>query len=55
MRRAASGLCARCRPRLCHQERAIADPEITDVALTTEEEGVAVAAGAWLGGQRAVL
>jgi sulfopyruvate decarboxylase alpha subunit len=34
---------------------AIADPEITDVALTTGEEGVAVAAGAWLGGQRAVL
>lgn len=34
---------------------AIADPEITDVVLTTEEEGVAVAAGAWLGGQRAVL
>jgi len=36
-------------------QSAIADPEITDVALTTEEEGVAVAAGAWLGGQRAVL
>jgi sulfopyruvate decarboxylase alpha subunit len=35
--------------------RAIADPEIQDVVLTTEEEGVAVAAGAWLGGQRAVL
>ena len=32
-----------------------ADPEIRDVALTTEEEGVALAAGAWLGGQRAVL
>lgn len=34
---------------------AIADPEIADVVLTTEEEGVAVAAGAWLGGQRCVL
>lgn len=36
-------------------QSAISDPGITDVALTTEEEGVAVAAGAWLGGQRAVL
>lgn len=34
---------------------AIADPEIEDVVLTTEEEGVAVVSGAWLGGQRAVL
>ncbi|MEI7444503.1 MAG: thiamine pyrophosphate-binding protein [Burkholderiales bacterium] len=34
---------------------AIADPDIEDVVLTTEEEGVALAAGAWLGGQRAVL
>lgn len=32
-----------------------ADPAIRDVVLTTEEEGVALAAGAWLGGQRAVL
>lgn len=32
-----------------------ADSSIHDVALTTEEEGVALAAGAWLGGQRAVL
>jgi sulfopyruvate decarboxylase alpha subunit len=31
------------------------DPEITDVVLTSEEEGVAVVSGAWLGGQRAVL
>ncbi|WPB89257.1 thiamine pyrophosphate-binding protein [Streptomyces malaysiensis] len=31
------------------------DPEIHDVVLTTEEEGVAVVSGAWLGGQRAVL
>src|SRR5580693_5677601 len=35
---------------LCHD-----DPEIRAVPLTTEEEGVALAAGAWLGGQRAVL
>lgn len=34
---------------------AIADPDITDVVLTTEEEGVAVVSGAWLGGQRAAL
>ena len=34
---------------------AIADPDIEDVVLTTEEEGVAVVSGAWLGGQRAVL
>jgi sulfopyruvate decarboxylase alpha subunit len=32
-----------------------ADPEIRAVSLTTEEEGVALAAGAWLGGQRAAL
>jgi len=32
-----------------------ADPEIKDVVLTTEEEGVAVVSGAWLGGDRAVL
>jgi sulfopyruvate decarboxylase alpha subunit len=31
------------------------DPEIRAVSLTTEEEGVALAAGAWLGGQRAAL
>ncbi|HKS86094.1 MAG TPA: thiamine pyrophosphate-binding protein [Pseudolabrys sp.] len=36
-------------------ERCRADSEIRDVALTTEEEGVALAAGAWLGGQRAAL
>lgn len=35
--------------------RAIADPGIEDVLLTTEEEGVALACGAWLGGERAVL
>jgi sulfopyruvate decarboxylase alpha subunit len=34
---------------------AIADPLIQDVVLTTEEEGVALVCGAWLGGQRAVL
>lgn len=31
------------------------DPEIQDVVLTTEEEGVALVSGAWLGGQRAAL
>lgn len=31
------------------------DPEVRAVALTTEEEGVALLAGAWLGGQRGVL
>jgi sulfopyruvate decarboxylase alpha subunit len=31
------------------------DPQVRCVPLTTEEEGVALAAGAWLGGQRAVL
>jgi sulfopyruvate decarboxylase alpha subunit len=40
-----SRLIARCR----------ADADIHDVALTTEEEGIALAAGAWLGGERAVL
>jgi sulfopyruvate decarboxylase alpha subunit len=35
--------------------RAIADPDIDDIVLTTEEEGVALTCGAWLGGQRAVL
>ncbi|MDQ0012872.1 sulfopyruvate decarboxylase alpha subunit [Variovorax boronicumulans] len=34
---------------------AIADPDIEDVVLTTEEEGVAVVCGAWLGGKRSVL
>jgi sulfopyruvate decarboxylase alpha subunit len=32
-----------------------ADPDMRDVVLTTEEEGVALAAGAWLGGQRSAL
>jgi sulfopyruvate decarboxylase alpha subunit len=32
-----------------------ADPDIHDIVLTTEEEGVAVVSGAWLGGQRAAL
>ena len=30
-------------------------PEIAAVSLTSEEEGMALAAGAWLGGQRAAL
>src|ERR1700734_2604716 len=32
-----------------------ADPAIRTTVLTTEEEGIALCAGAWLGGQRAVL
>ncbi len=36
-------------------DRCCADDEIRDVVLTTEEEGVALAAGAWLGGERAAL
>lgn len=36
--------------RLCH-----ADSTLHTVKLTTEEEGVALAAGAWLGGQRCAL
>ncbi len=36
-------------------ERCRADSDIRDVVLTTEEEGVALAAGAWLGGERAAL
>jgi sulfopyruvate decarboxylase alpha subunit len=32
-----------------------ADPEVATTVLTTEEEGVAIGAGAWLGGQRSVL
>ncbi len=31
------------------------DPDMDAIVLTTEEEGVALAAGAWLGGQRAAL
>lgn len=31
------------------------DPEVTTNVLTTEEEGIAVAAGAYLGGQRSVV
>ena len=32
-----------------------ADRQMRAVALTTEEEGVAMAVGAWLGGERSVL
>lgn len=35
---------------LCH-----ADRRITAVSLTTEQEGIGLAAGAWLGGQRSAL
>ena len=36
-------------------DRSLADPDVSSIALTTEEEGVALAAGADLGGARAVL
>ena len=36
-------------------ELCVADPNIDDVVLTTEEEGVGLVAGAALGGQRAAL
>jgi len=36
-------------------DRSLADPDVHSIALTTEEEGVALAAGANLGGSRAVL
>ena len=35
--------------------RCIGDPDITTNVLTTEEEGVAIATGAWLGGTRAAI
>ncbi len=35
--------------------RSIADPDVHSVSLTTEEEGVALQAGAHLGGSRSVL
>ena len=31
-----------------------ADPDVRTNVLTTEEEGIAIAAGAWLGGMRSV-
>ncbi len=36
--------------RLCHD-----DPEISCIPLTSEEEGIGLMAGAWLGGQRGAL
>ncbi|MCH7865144.1 MAG: phosphonopyruvate decarboxylase, partial [Proteobacteria bacterium] len=36
-------------------ERCHAEVRMTAVLLTTEEEGVALLAGAWLGGERGVL
>ena len=36
-------------------EAAHVDPDMQAVVLTTEEEGIALAAGAWLGGQRCAL
>ncbi len=36
-------------------DNAIQDSEIKDVVLTSEEEGVPLCAGAWLGGMRSLL
>ena len=36
-------------------EKAHQDPDMKTVVLTTEEEGVAINTGAWLGGDRSVL
>src|SRR3984893_11086185 len=36
-------------------ERVLAAPTMRAVPLTTEEEGVALLAGAWVGGERGVL
>ena len=36
-------------------ERSLTDPEVHSVALTTEEEGIGLLAGAHLGGERGVL
>lgn len=36
-------------------QRCTADSGMHSVSLTTEEEGIALAAGAWLGGERAAL
>jgi sulfopyruvate decarboxylase alpha subunit len=36
-------------------EKSRSDPDLDDVVLTTEEEGVALCTGAWLGGTRSVL
>jgi sulfopyruvate decarboxylase alpha subunit len=36
-------------------EKSQNDPEIVDVVLTTEEEGVALCTGAWLGGKKSAL
>jgi sulfopyruvate decarboxylase alpha subunit len=36
-------------------EHFIADENVTSNVLTTEEEGIAIAAGAWLGGMRSVV
>ena len=36
-------------------DRCRSDRDIRDVVLTTEEEGIALSAGAWLGGERSAL
>lgn len=35
--------------------RSVAEPDIRSVVLTTEEEGIGLCAGAWLGGMRSIL
>lgn len=35
--------------------RCVADPAMRTISLTTEQEGIGLAAGAWLGGVRSVL
>lgn len=36
-------------------DRAIADPDMEAIVLTTEEEGIALGYGAWLGGEKSAL
>ena len=36
-------------------DRFAADPDVVSNVLTSEQEGIAIAAGAWLGGKRSVL
>ncbi|HAA91696.1 MAG: phosphonopyruvate decarboxylase [Rhodospirillaceae bacterium] len=36
-------------------DRSLGDPDVHSIPLSTEEEGVAMAAGAWLGGEKSVV
>ena len=36
-------------------DRSLSDPSVHSIPLSTEEEGVAMAAGAWLGGERSAV